>query len=771
MLRGHRICMLNRTMHSYRSTSGFSLIQISIILTVAAIILASTLPGGGKGDVNQRTLSTIAKLDAIEQATNDFMVKNGRRPCPASGGYDINARYFGVEAANAGTCTGATPAVQLGPDIGTGFIIAGTVPTKTLGMTDDFAFDEWGRPFTYTVDRRATSKTSCYVLQSSRSTGGITIKTTGAGSTIDNTMVAYISHGKDAHGAFLAQGSTPANRSNRGITDADTLINAGVDSSFVYNTTNFTNVRIKKDPTATFDDVVYYQKNTMNSCCAGAGCAPSTKGFTILGGVNANNTGISSVFGDINGDGLDDLIVGAIYSNDASYVVFGTKNYLTGNFQIANLNTTANFNGINITGEHDGGDLLGLSSAVGDINGDGIKDIILGAPGFYDTDGHGAVYVIFGSTSQPANLNLSTANYSSNGTKGFRVDFESNFDSLGSSVSSGDVNGDGIDDLIMGAPNANSNGGISYVLFGKSTAWTSPIDLSVAANTNGTNGFKITGSGTEKSGTSVATGDINADGIADVIIGAPAATGAAATSGRTYIVFGNTGAWSAVTLSALVGTSATVNINGLYLSGAAAGNRSGTSVSSADMNGDGIADIVVGAPNTTVGGANAGSIYVVYGQTATQLASWPAFYNLSALTTGVAPKGFRLDGSTGDYAGTVVAGGCSLRGDGLENVIIGAPQTTANKGVSYAAFAIPNGGTAWSNTNTLSSMDGKNGLKIIGLANADKFGTSVAAGDFSGAGKCTYAIGAPGVSSNAGAVYVVYGMSIWPSTFNLTTLR
>jgi hypothetical protein len=78
------------------------------------------LPGGKAGDPNYKAVSTVKKMQEIEQATKAFMKLNGRRPCPASGQYAVNSANFGIEAATPGTCTGGTPAAPLGPDAGTG---------------------------------------------------------------------------------------------------------------------------------------------------------------------------------------------------------------------------------------------------------------------------------------------------------------------------------------------------------------------------------------------------------------------------------------------------------------------------------------------------------------------------------------------------------------------------------------------------------------------------------------------------------------------------
>ncbi len=126
-------------------------------------------------------------------------------------------------------------------------------------------------------------------------------------------------------------------------------------------------------------------------------------------------------------------------------------------------------NGFIINGINDF-DRLGESvNSAGDVNGDGIDDLIIGAPNAgSDSYGTGESYVVFGRSSRFANsFDLSTLD----GTNGFVIKGIDDFDRLGNSVSgAGDVNGDGIDDLIIGAPNADSNGkggaGESYVVFG-----------------------------------------------------------------------------------------------------------------------------------------------------------------------------------------------------------------------------------------------------------------------------------------------------------------
>src|SRR5207237_6768383 len=105
--------------------------------------------------------------------------------------------------------------------------VAGVIPTKSLNLPDEYAFDEWGRRITYLVDPRATKESTCYTLQNyptNNGTGGVMVQTkdiNGTVNTTDSVMYAYISHGPDGHGAFPAQGSTVANRLKTGSTEDD----------------------------------------------------------------------------------------------------------------------------------------------------------------------------------------------------------------------------------------------------------------------------------------------------------------------------------------------------------------------------------------------------------------------------------------------------------------------------------------------------------------------------------------------------------------------
>ncbi|MCC5667328.1 hypothetical protein LC653_26460 [Nostoc sp. CHAB 5784] len=299
-----------------------------------------------------------------------------------------------------------------------------------------------------------------------------------------------------------------------------------------------------------------------------------TNGFFINGIAKDDFSGSSvSNAGDINNDGIDDLIIaargaspnGSTRGAGQSYVVFGGTNLGSGGtLNLSDLNGTNGFfiNGIAVNDDSD----WSLSNA-GDINNDGIDDLIIGVRSASPNgkDFAGQSYVVFGGTNlgSGGTLNLSDLN----GTNGFFINGIAADDYSGWSVSNaGDINNDGIDDLIIGTPvadaNSNSDAGQSYVVFGGTNLGSGgTFNLS---SLNGTNGFLINGiAADDYSGSSVSNaGDINNDGIDDLIIGAPGASPNGFQSGQSYVVFGGKNIASSNTSVNLTGTPGADNLFG-----------------------------------------------------------------------------------------------------------------------------------------------------------------------------------------------------------------
>ncbi len=422
----------------------------------------------------------------------------------------------------------------------------------------------------------------------------------------------------------------------------------------------------------------------------------ATAQWTKTGEATNNGFGYSvASAGDVNGDGYADVIVGAhirTTNTGKAYVFLGSPSGL----------------GPDAIWSKDGeaiNQYFGRSVAsAGDVNGDGFADVIVGAEAF--NSNAGKAYLFFGSAAGPSvSADWTKTGEATNNYFGYSV------------ASAGDVNGDGFADIVVGAYGNSSSAGRAYVFHGSATG-PGPSGEWFATGETASNRF----------GWSVASaGDVNGDGYADVIVGAYAIT---TNTGKAYVFHGSA-----------TGLSLTWN---WFKSGEATSNQFGFSVASAgDVNGDGYADVIVGAPQRTT---QTGKAYVFLGSAA----------GLGATATWTA-NGL----ATNTRYGHSVASAGDVNGDGFADVIVGAP------GPEPSGFPppTPQWGRAYLFLGSAGGLGAAAGWTATGEATDDYFGDSVAsAGDVNGDGYGDVIVGADGFSLGTGRVYVFHGSAAGLST-------
>jgi hypothetical protein len=527
----------------------------------------------------------------------------------------------------------------------------------------------------------------------------------------------------------------------------------------------------------------------------------SESGFAIDGSVTNMQIGKGGTAqGDFNGDGIDDLAIGvpqaAVLQNGASlavagevFVIFGTPQGIAPGFDLESLRSVNGGDGSRgfvIQGERlfdrAGTDL----ATIGDINGDGRDDLLVGAPGRTSFFLEGISYIVFGRSatqSWPAELDLRTLQPTGpeniNTGLGIVIQCVRRAGECGRSVKGlGDVTNDGFDDFMIGntlQPGTgvgNGSPGFNYLIYGRGAdnPWPARfnlIDLHIQVS-DGSQGVVIRSNKSDDGlGLAVAAAaDFTGDGIVDILLGAPNSSEEVDTGGMGLIVPGRaTGADTGFGVEfdlRLLDDKETVH----FLTGSIVDDGVGDAVAGiGDINGDGRPDIAIGGQFSAMGGDDSGVVYVLYGRPANS--PLPERFSLGRLLDGNGgdgSQGFVIVGNPGDRLGASIAKVGDLNSDGTPDLLIGAPGMQVDGGSAGGAYVMYGRSSnrpfpAALTANALTNAN--NGFVFTGESNFDLAGRSVAsAGDFNSDGSIDMAIAAELSDArfdNAGRIYVIYG--------------
>jgi len=384
----------------------------------------------------------------------------------------------------------------------------------------------------------------------------------------------------------------------------------------------------------------------------------TTSDVDFIGESQGTDTGTSvSFLGDTNGDGIDDIGITAPKFNGDDYrgrvyVFFGRP---------GNWNASISVSDADLVMENDGYENIGPISKAGDINGDGIHDFVVSISDKSTDDftNNGKIYIVFGKASG-WNKCMSIDELSDASFEG-----ENTYQYLGSNwVGGNDLNGDGFDDIVVGA-NYLSYRGRVYIIFGKESGWEKNSSISTME-------LKIDGHKSYNFGHSMDTGDVNGDGISDLIVGTKHFSGATEDDDFAYLFLGSRSDWHTIETSENATVTFKANSTFPYM-------ESNVYIQS-DLNLNGFADIFIAHPREV---NSAGSVYLFFGKGT----GWKSVMNCSE-----ADASFFGEGQQNNL-GSVMANAYGLLRPGLQGILLGAPGNSEGgtySGKVYYLRGIPN---------------------------------------------------------------------------------
>ncbi len=362
------------------------------------------------------------------------------------------------------------------------------------------------------------------------------------------------------------------------------------------------------------------------------------------------------------------------------------------------------------------GDSFGESVVVGDFDGDGAADLIVGTPTIGTTGDTGEAALFYG----PITTSLSSRDADAwlAASSGYMA---------GEDVAVGDLDGDGADDLVVGTPGASSDAGSVYIVFG-GTRRTESMSGYIGTIYTGVNGG-------DRLGTSLASGgDLDGDGTDELLMGASGQDGGGNSSGSAYLVYGASARSRGVP---------PVSRSDATIEGVTNALLGHSTAFVPDIDGDGLDELAVGAVFATGAAVYSGSAYLYLGDSVELVGTMSAPSTCSLIMPGLVSF---------DFAGAAVGGVGDLDGDGYADVGSGSLAHDEGAVSDVGKLAIYPGGTVLSATPFAT---------VVGIASGDTLGASFTSpGDLDGDGADDVVVGAPGVDTaytGAGAAYLLYG--------------